>query len=138
MSPEEIRVNDPDEIKTWMQATVSFIEEYKNTLGEDLKAFDEVGQLCDMAKQSVFSRHEELNEESQNTPSQGSETHSRVQGEIEKCRETLSRLVHYAEEIEGLKRDTSSALARVQSFSDDANGLKSRIDALMDTLIDAR
>lgn len=138
MSPEDIRVDDPEEIKTWMQATVSFIEEYKSMLGEDLRSFDEVGQLCEMAKQAVLARHEELSEESQNTPSQDSETHDRLQGEIEECRETLSKLVQYAEEIEGLKRDTSSALTRVQSFFGDANGLKSRVDALMDTLIDAR
>lgn len=138
MSPEDIRVDDPEEIKTWMQATVSFVEEYKSMLGEDLRSFDEVGQLCEMAKQAVLARHEELSEESQNTPSQDGETHGRLQGEIEECRETLSKLVQYAEEIEGLKRDTSSALTRVQSFFDDANGLKSRVDALMDTLIDAR
>lgn len=138
MSPEDIRVDDPEEIKTWMQATVSFIEEYKSMLGEDLRSFDEVGQLCEMAKQAVLARYEELSEESQNTPSQDGETHGRLQGEIEECRETLSKLVQYAEEIDGLKRDTSSALTRVQSFFDDASGLKSRVDALMDTLIDAR
>lgn len=138
MSPEDIRVDDPEEIKTWMQATVSFIEEYKNTLGEDLRAFDEVGQLCEMAKQAVLSRHEELSGEPQNPPGQDGETHNRVQREIEECRDTLSKLVQYAEEIESLKQDTSSALTRVQSFFDDANGLKIRVDALMDTLMDAR
>lgn len=138
MSPEDIRVDNPEEIKAWMQATVSFIKEYKNTLGEDLKAFDEVVQLCEMAKQAVLSRHEELNEESQNAPNQDCETHSRVQREIEQSRETLSKLVQYAEEIEGLKRDTSGALTRVQAFFDDASGLRSRVDALMDMLIDAR
>lgn len=135
MSAEDIRVEDPEEVKILMQATVSFIEGYKNTLGEDLRSFDEVGQLCEMAKQAVLSRHEELSEESKNAPRNGSETHSRVQEEIEECRVTLSKLVQYAEEIEGMKRDTSTALTCVQSIIDDVNGLKSRVDALMNALI---
>lgn len=138
MSPEDIRVDDPEEIKSWMQATVSFIEEYRNTLGEDLRALDEVSQLCELAKQAVLTRHEELSEEDQQTPSQDEENHGRLQREIDGCRETMAKLVQYSEEIEGFKRDTSGALSRVQSIFDDANGLKSRVDALMNSLIDSR
>lgn len=138
MSIGDIRAKDPDEIKGWVQAADSCIAEYKNVVEEEFLLFDETSQLCEAAKQAVLSDYEELSERAQSGRDEDGETCSKIQGEIEKCRLAFLRLAHYAEEVDGIKRDTLSELACLQKCVESVGGLKNRVDALMDKLLDVR
>lgn len=135
MSIVDIRAKDPDEIKGWVQTADSCIAEYKNVVEEDFLFFDEVSRLCEMAKQTVLSAYEELSERTQ---SSRGEARSKIQDEIEECRLVFLRLARYAEEIDGIKKDTLGELACLQRHVEGAGGLRNRVDALMNKLLDAR
>ena len=138
MNSGDIRVRDPDEIRECMQNMVVFVHQYIDTLHEDLNQFDEVQQLCEETRTIVVNKCAQLAEEKQRIAGQNPEMRSAVQGESEECLWKLERLNHYSELIDGMKRDTISALRSVQTIAEETSGIKRRVDVLMDLIVTSR